>query len=453
MKLRSPLSYEFGPYRLEVAQCRLLRHGCEVTLRPKLFDLLVVLVDHHGQMLGKDELLSAVWPDAAVEENNLTVSINELRRVLGNEYIETVARRGYRFTAEVRTVSCLAASSSSPLEPPPPGGALPLHSPFYIVRDTDQEFYAALTRRDSIVLVKGARQVGKTSLLARGMQQMREAGAAVVLTDLQHLTAIAFESVEKLLRTLAELIADQLDLPTLPHQEWRNFLGPSSNFERYLRREVLPHVPSALVWVLDEADRLFDFDYAREVFGLFRSWHNLRALDPQGPWPRLTLTLAYATEAHLFITDPNQSPFNVGTQLALADFTLAQVGELNRRYQEPLRDEGETERFYGLIGGHPYLSQRGLYEMARRKLELAAVEAQADHDAGLFGGHLRNVLALLERDPTLCEALRGVLQQEPGLSLAHFYRLRSAGVLTGEALPQARPRCELYARYLKRRLL
>jgi DNA-binding winged helix-turn-helix (wHTH) protein len=160
MKLRSPLSYEFGPYRLEVAECRLLRHGREVTLRPKLFDLLVVLVERHGQMLGKDELLSTVWPDSAVEENNLTVSINELRRALGKEYIETVARRGYRFTAEVRTVPRPAASSSSsssPLEPPPPGGALPLHSPFYIVRDIDQEFYAALARRDSIVLVQGAR--------------------------------------------------------------------------------------------------------------------------------------------------------------------------------------------------------------------------------------------------------------------------------------------------------
>ena len=86
-----------------------------------------------------------------------------------------------------------------------------------------------------------------------------------------------------------------------------------------------------LVWGMDEVDRLFTCAFGNEVFGLFRSWHNARSLDPAGPWPRLTLALAYATEAHLFITDIHQSPFNVGTRLVLEDFTLAQMAELNRR--------------------------------------------------------------------------------------------------------------------------
>ena len=90
-----------------------------------------------------------------------------------------------------------------------------------------------------------------------------------------------------------------------------------------------------------------------KVFGLFRSWHNERALDPQGPWGRFTLAIAYATEAHLFITDLNQSPFNVGTRLALADFTLEQVAELNWRYGSPLRGEPELAGFVHLAGGHP----------------------------------------------------------------------------------------------------
>ena len=75
------------------------------------------------------------------------------------------------------------------------------------------------------------------------------------------------------------------------------------NFERYLRREVLGKIEAPLVWGLDEVDRLFTCDFGSEVFGLFRSWHNERALDPAGPWSRLTLAIAYATEAHLFITD------------------------------------------------------------------------------------------------------------------------------------------------------
>jgi len=83
---------------------------------------------------------------------------------------------------------------------------------------------------------------------------------------------------------------------------------------------------------LDEVDRLITCGFGSEVFGLFRSWHNERSLDPSGPWERLTMAIAYATEAHLFITDVNQSPFNVGTRLTVEDFTLSQVADLNERY-------------------------------------------------------------------------------------------------------------------------
>ncbi len=458
MKTRSRLTYEFGPYRLDLAEHRLTRHGQEVTLRPRLFDLLAVLVENHGRMLDKDELLASVWSDTEVEENNLTVSVSALRKALSDEhYIENVTRRGYRFTAEVRVVAdgltAPVPSSSAHPNLDPPGGALPLHSHLYITRRADDEFHAAMARRDSIVLIKGARQVGKTSLLARGLQQARELGVTVALTDFQRLEATAFESFEKLLLALAELIAEQLELDSPPHEKWNSFLSPISSFERYLRREVLAKISSPLVWALDEVDRLFSFDYASEIFGLFRSWHNLRALDPAGPWPRLGLALAYATEEHLFITDLNQSPFNVGTRLALEDFTREQVAELNRRYGAPLRSEDEVARFFALVGGHPYLAQRGLYEMAHRGLDYAAIEAQADQDEGVFGDHLRRMLASLERDPELCEALRRALQGEPGLSAASFYRLRSAGALAGDLSQEAKPRCELYARYLKKRLL
>src|SRR5205085_1295429 len=72
-------------------------------------------------------------------------------------------------------------------EAKPPNGTGSLVPRFYIVRPTDQEFLTAIARRDSIVLVKGARQMGKTSLLARGLEQARATGARVVITDLQML--------------------------------------------------------------------------------------------------------------------------------------------------------------------------------------------------------------------------------------------------------------------------
>ena len=335
----------------------------------------------------------------------------------------------------------------------PVGGAVPLDSRFYIVRRTDDEFQAAIARQDSIVLVKGARQVGKTSLLARGLQRARDSGARVVLTDFQELTADNFESVGNLALTLAELFADQLDLEVAPGERWKSHLSPSINLDRYLRREVFARVTSPIVWGLDEVDRLFTYDFGGEVFGLFRSWHNKRALDPTGPWRRLTLAIAYATEAHLFITDLNQSPFNVGTRLSLDDFTFEQLSELNRRYGSPLGEGVETARFHRLVGGHPYLVRRGLHEMVARGQNLATLESGADQDEGPFGDHLRRLLLSLMQDAELCEVVRNVLHGQPCPDPESFYRLRSAGLMTGNSATDVRPRCQLYASYLEKRLI
>jgi len=344
-----------------------------------------------------------------------------------------------------------AADARARLEPV--GGAMPLDSEFYIVRPTDDEFRAAIARQDSIVLIKGARQVGKTSLLARGLQQARAAGARVVLTDLQKLNASDLASAEVFYLALAGLIADQLDLDVAPDAVWNARRGPSINFERYIRREALGKISAPLVWGLDEVDRLFTRGFGSEVFGLFRSWHNERSLDPAGPWERLTMVIAYATEAHLFITDMNQSPFNVGTRLTLEDFTLSQVADLNERYGSPLKDNGEVTRYYRLVSGHPYLARCGLQEMVARRRDLTALESVADRDDGPFRDHLRRIVASLEQDPALCDVARGILRGQPCPTEESFYRLRSAGLFAGASARDVRPRCQLYATYLEKRLL
>lgn len=334
-----------------------------------------------------------------------------------------------------------------------PGGAVALDSKLYIVRPTDEEFLNAIKRRDSIVLVKGARQMGKTSLLARGVQQARAAGAKVVVTDFQVLNAVHLASIDALFQTLAELIADQLDLDVSPSDEWNPKRGASINFSRYLRKHVLSQLSCPLVWAMDEVDRLFSCDFGSEVFGLFRSWHNERSLDPASPWERLTLAIVYATEAHLFITDQNQSPFNVGTRLELKDFTFEQVGEMNDRLGSPLQNASEVARFYRLLSGHPYLVHRGLHDMKTQGISLNAFEEVADRDEGPFGDHLRRILVLLARDPALCDVVQDVLRGRPCASTESFYRLRSSGVMSGDSARDARPRCQLYATYLERHLL
>ena len=333
------------------------------------------------------------------------------------------------------------------------GGAVPLESQYYVKRAADAEMQSAIARRDSIVLIKGARQMGKTSMLARGLQFARESGARTAFIDCQKLSAFNLDNVNNFYMTLAESLADQLDLPVLPSEVWDSRRGPNINFERYVRREVLGRLQTPLVWGLDEVDRLFSCSFGSEVFGLFRSWHNERALDPTGPWTALTLGIAYATEAHLFITDMNQSPFNVGTRLALDDFLPVQIDEMNRRHGNPLKNSEELNRFARLVGGHPYLVRRGLHEFTINKTSLDTFETMAPRDEGIYGDHLRRILMLLAKDPALMEIVRGILHEKPCPSPESFYRLRSAGVVAGHTPTDARPRCRLYTMFLRRHLL
>jgi DNA-binding winged helix-turn-helix (wHTH) protein/TolB-like protein/Tfp pilus assembly protein PilF len=99
--------YQFGPFRIDAEKRVLQREGETVPLSPKAFDTLIVLVEHHGEVVGKDELMELLWPDSDVEESNLAHHISALRKTLGespNErrYIITVPGTGYRFAADVK---------------------------------------------------------------------------------------------------------------------------------------------------------------------------------------------------------------------------------------------------------------------------------------------------------------------------------------------------------------
>jgi predicted ATPase/DNA-binding winged helix-turn-helix (wHTH) protein len=100
----SPLKYQFGEFTLDVAKGCVLKAGEEIKLRPKVYEALKFLVEHPGRLIGKEELMQAVWPDAFVTDDSLVQCTLELRRALDDrnqQLLRTVPRRGYLFTATV----------------------------------------------------------------------------------------------------------------------------------------------------------------------------------------------------------------------------------------------------------------------------------------------------------------------------------------------------------------
>jgi DNA-binding winged helix-turn-helix (wHTH) protein/Tol biopolymer transport system component len=102
--------YEFDRFRIDTKRHLLMRDGGPIAIKAKALDTLVLLVQHAGRLLEKEELMNRLWPDTAVEEANLIQNVFEVRKALGEvpgeqRFIATVARRGYRFVAEVRAIA------------------------------------------------------------------------------------------------------------------------------------------------------------------------------------------------------------------------------------------------------------------------------------------------------------------------------------------------------------
>src|SRR5207245_2456749 len=165
--------FVFEDYRLDERERQLLRGSQAVPLPPKLFDLLAELVENAGRLLPKQDLLDEVWPGVAVEEGSLTRGISSLRRVLGStadggDYIQTVAKRGYRFIANVRE------TTDDELEGPRWAGRIPLPPSLvataaveFVGRDAElaqmrDVWERATSGRHQLLLVAGEPGIGKT---------------------------------------------------------------------------------------------------------------------------------------------------------------------------------------------------------------------------------------------------------------------------------------------------
>lgn len=184
--------FAFGPYRLDVHERQLLRDGQSVPLPPKLFDLLTTLVQQSGHLVQKQDLLDAVWGDVAVEEGSLTRAISSLRQLLGtsrngDDYVQTVAKRGYRFTASVQE-SAVDRPESAHVRPSialPPQLAVPAAVEFVgrerELQTMNEVWERAKAGRPQLLFVAGEPGIGKTRLSLEFAGARSVEGATVLM--------------------------------------------------------------------------------------------------------------------------------------------------------------------------------------------------------------------------------------------------------------------------------
>jgi hypothetical protein len=350
---------------------------------------------------------------------------------------------------------------SSLLRPPLPSAALELdetlegamdtQSAFYVVRDADAMVTRAVSQKQgATVTIKGARQMGKSSLLMRGLATALEAGKRVAYLSFQEFDTPTLSNPELFFQRFCLALGDQLELENQVETYWQKPMGPSQRCGQYMSGHLLRRLEVPLVLGLDEVETLFEVPFGTDFFGMLRSWHNNRALPTTPVWKKLGIVLVTSTEPFLFIKNLTQSPFNVGQTVELGDFAVEQVMELNKRHGSPLAPPHEQELF-SLLGGHPYLVRKALYLVASGSLRVADLFTQAAEDRGPFGDHLRHLLFRLGSQPQLKAGLREVLHRNACPDESVFIRLRSAGLVRQEGT-SVLPRCELYRRYFRERL-
>jgi hypothetical protein len=247
-------------------------------------------------------------------------------------------------------------------------------------------------------------------------------------------------------RALARSVSKQIGFTYDFAGQWDADFGSTVNLEEFICA-ALEAEPTPLIWFIDEADKLFGSPFASDFFGLVRSWHNSRATNFAGPWKRLTVVIAYATEAHLFIQDLNQSPFNVGRRFDLEEFDAHQVATLNVRSGSPLNGDREIETLMALVGGQPFLVRRAL-SVLRSGTSFSDLLKKADRSDGPFGDHLKRVLISVSKLEPVLAAVRSLLEGSPVADQDALYRLLSAGIIVQSDSGCQEFRNGLYKRYL-----
>ncbi len=437
----------------------------EVSVRSEMVQLEIQKAHHLSQQTGRPRILPvrvayqasfayplseylnpinwAFWRDAS----NTPGLVAEIQQAIQGQplSLNTELRKAEVLVDPAPTTLPVPEPMAQPAPLEKPEGTMRVQSSFYIERPEDRVALETIAEEGVTLTIKGARQMGKSSLLIRVMDAARAAGKQVAFLDFQLFDQDTLEDADDFFYQFCLWLTDILDADNQVDEYWKRPQGNRQRCTRYFRKHLLSQIETPLVLAMDEVESIFATPFRTDFFGMLRSWHNQRATSEL--WRRLDLVLVTSTEPYQLIADLNQSPFNVGEVLDLLDFTLSQVHDLNKRHGMPL-SMAEESKLMELVNGHPYLVRRALYLVARGLMTASDLFTQAIEDRGPFGDHLRYHLFRICDEPELVTALLRVISQQECPNERIFFRLRGAGLIR-RCQSGAIPRCSLYARYFQ----
>ena len=392
-----------------------------------------------------------------------------LRRDVGNKFWkalsqslgETVSKNNFREALRRYENGQVAVADSNDLAHkalPPGGHTLPHETAAkdcYVARSPLETIcYNTLLQPGALVRVKAPSLMGKTLLMDHVLTQLENKGLRTVslslaLADRQ----VHFGDLNRFLRWLCMNIARSLAMPNELDNYWDQAgIGSKVSCSTYIEEYLLASSDVPLVLCLDDVDLLFPHpEIYEDFFGLLRSWYEMARTHTRPLWKQLRLAIVHSTDVYIPL-NINQSPFNVGIPIELAEFTPAQVQAFAHQHGLTLMAESSAlTLLMKMVGGHPYLLEQAfVYLNSHPETTLAQVLADAPTEAGIYASHLRECWLTVRDRPDLLETLRQVMSAKRAIALESIqaHQLHSIGLikLAGNV---AEPRCQLYRQFLQ----
>lgn len=332
-----------------------------------------------------------------------------------------------------------------------PEGQVDIASVFYVERPPiEDRCYETIIQPGALIRIKAPRQMGKTSLMARILNQASKQGYRTVPLSFQLADRKTFADLDNFLKWFCASVGRRLRLANRLSEYWDEIFGSKDNCTAYFEEYLLENLTTPLVLGLDEVDCIFQYpEIAADFFGLLRAWHE--DAKNRDIWKKLRLVVVHSTEVYVPM-DINQSPFNVGLPIELPEFKSEQIYDLARLHGLDW-DATKISRLMKMVGGHPYLVRLALYHIAKQDITLENLLETAPTEAGLYGDHLRRHLWNLEQHPQLAEATGQVVSATEPIRLESSlgFKLHSMGLVKLQG-NEVIPRCNLYRQYFRDRL-
>lgn len=323
---------------------------------------------------------------------------------------------------------------------------------FYINRPPCEELACMeINNPGCVVRIRGARKMGKSSLLNLVTRSATTYGYETAYLDFLEADEAIFSNLDKFLRWFCANVSRQLHLEYCLNDYWDEDIGSKVSCKLYFQEYLLKQIKTPLVLVLNEVNRVFEHpNIAIDFLPMLRFWHEMgRSVEV---WQKLRLVIAHSTEIYIPLK-LHQSPFNVGLAIKLPFFTNEQVRNLAIRYQLESISDSQIHDLVAMVGGHPYLVSLAFYHISQGNITFQELLRTVPTLGSIYSDYLRGHLATLLQQPELADSLRKILSSDKDVFLDAItvYKLESMGLIHLDG-NHAFISCQLYRLYFSHQL-